>query len=69
MTIKDAFAVGHFGFFRDADLTMKLSDENLYDQIGANGWIELWFGGSDLWLPDFGTYAVHVTTPTTFFGI
>jgi hypothetical protein len=67
MTRKDAFAVGHFGFFRDADLTMKLSDENLYDQIGANGWIELWFGGSDLWLPDSGTYAVHVTTPTTFF--
>lgn len=66
MTV-DAFKVGNFGFYRDSDLKMRLTDENLYDQIDANGWVTVWFGGHDIWLPDYGLFNVHVTCDKTFF--
>lgn len=63
----DGFKVGHFGFFRDADLKLRLDEDNLYDQMDANGWVEVWFGGQDVWLPDYGLFNVYMTCENTFF--
>jgi len=63
----DGFAVGHFGFFKDPDMTQKLDDENLYDQMDANGWIDVWLGGQDVFIPDYGLYNVYLTCEQTFF--
>lgn len=59
--------VGQFGFFRDPDLTLRLQEENLYDQIDADGWINVWFGGTDVFLPEYGEFSVYITCKTTFF--
>lgn len=64
---KNGFDIGHFGFFKDPEMTMRLDEDNLYDQIDANGWIDVWFGGQDIWIPDFGVYNCHLTCDTTFF--
>ncbi len=63
----NGFDVGHFGFFRDAELKLRLDEDNLYDQIDANGWVTVWFGGQDVWLPDYGLFNVHMTCDKTFF--
>lgn len=63
----DGFKVGNFGFFRDSDLTLRMDEDNLYDQIDANGWVTVWFGGQDVWLPDFGLFNVYMTCKNTFF--
>ncbi len=59
--------VGHFGFFKDPELTLRISDENLYDQIDANGWINVWFGGRNIFLPEYGEFNVYLTCDETFF--
>ena len=63
----NGFEVGHFGFFRDSDLRLRLNEDNLYDQMDSNGWISVWFGGKDVWLPDYGLFNVHMTCKKTFF--
>ncbi len=63
----DGFKVGHFGFFRDPELKLRLDEENLYDQMDANGWVEVWLGGQDVWLPDYGLFNVYMTCKNTFY--
>ncbi len=59
--------VGRFGFFRDADLTLRLDESNLYDQIDADGWVSVWFGGRDIYLPEYGDFSVFLSCGVTFF--
>jgi hypothetical protein len=59
--------VGNFGVFKDRDLRYRLSSDNLYDQIDANGWVTVYFGGDNVFLPGFGDFNVHITCDTTFF--
>lgn len=59
--------VGNFGFFKDPDLTYRIDNENLYDQIDANGWIKVWFGGDNIFLPGYGEFNVYLTCEQTFF--
>jgi len=63
----DGLQVGHFGFFRDPDLTQRIDDGNLYDQIDADGWVSVWFGGKTIFLPGFGEFNVYLTCEQTFF--
>jgi len=63
----DAFKVGNFGFFKDPELTMRLSDENLYDQMKSDGTVDIWFGGTDVWIPDFGVFNIYVECGQSFF--
>ena len=63
----NGISVGHFGFFKDADLTMRVSSENLYDQIDADGWITVWFGGRNIFIPGYGTFNVHLVCGQSFF--
>lgn len=67
MASVDAFEVGNFGFFKDSELTLRMDDGNLYDQIGSNGEIDIWFGGSDVWIPDFGLFNIHILCDQGFF--
>jgi len=63
----NSFDVGDFAFYRDPDLTMKLSSENLFDQLTPDGWVSIYFAGQDKYLPNFGTFKTHVITNKTFY--
>ena len=64
---QNGFSIGRFGFFRDAELTMRLSDDNLYDQVGPDGWVNVWLGGRDIYLPEYGDFSVYLTSEQGFF--
>jgi hypothetical protein len=63
----DAFKIGNFGFFKDSELTMRLSEDNLYDQMKSDGTVDIWFGGTDVWIPDFGVFNIYIDCDQTFF--
>lgn len=65
--MRNAFAVGGFGFYRDPGLTEEITSVNLFDQITPDGWIDMWFGGKDVFIPEIGKFHVHVFADTTFF--
>lgn len=64
---KDAFEIGNFGFYKDADLKHKMNFDQLYDQVDAEGNINLWFGGHTIWIPSFGDFEVYISCQETFF--
>jgi len=61
------FDVGNFAFYRDPYMEMKLSSDNLFDQLTPDGWIDIWFAGHDKYIPDFGNFKTHVITNKTFY--
>ena len=63
----DAFKIGNFGFFKDPELKLRLTEDNLFDQISSDGIVEVWFGGNNVWIPDFGDFHVYVECDQTFF--
>jgi len=64
---RDAFKIGNFGFFKDPGMKLRLSEDNLFDQMNSDGTVDVWLGGQDIWLPDYGTFNIHVTCDQTFF--
>ena len=67
MSYRNGFKIGNFRFFKDPELTLPLGSSNLLDQITPDGWIDLYFGGQDIYLPDYGTFQAHIVTDKTFF--
>jgi len=67
MGYKNIFDMGNFAFYKDPDLTMKLASDNLFDQMTPDGWVDIYLGGDDIYLPNFGTFRAHLITDKTFF--
>lgn len=63
----DALKAGQFGFYKDSDLTKKLEDGELFDQMTADGWIDIWFGGKIFWIPDLGEFDIMAYCEQSFF--
>lgn len=64
---KNIFDIGNFAFYKDPDLSMKLASDNLFDQMTPDGWVDIYLGGNDIYLPNFGTFRAHLITNKTFF--
>jgi len=65
--LKNIFDAGNFAFYRDPELTMELSSANLFDQISPDGWVDIYLGGRDIFIPEVGNFKAHLITDQTFF--
>jgi len=62
----DVMNIGQFGFYKDSELTEPLVDGQLFDQMDADGTINVWFGGKKLWIPEVGELEIMAKCEQTF---